>query len=138
MTDIKPSERVLATEWNTAFIERMKNSMVVSYYKYGPLRDAYPEKINAIESLKVRLAAYERTGNADFLVDVANFALIEATAPRHPKAHYAAQDSSASPGRVNADGRRTHENNAGEDLKGGYENKSSVANLRSVLGGKED
>jgi hypothetical protein len=39
-------------------------------------------------------------GNAEYLVDAANFLMIEFMHPAHPAAHYRATDASGSPGRV--------------------------------------
>jgi len=69
------------------FHERMRQAMTVSFHKYGPVKDAYPHKVSAIASLKKRLALYEETGNADYLVDVANFAMIEFMLPAHESFH---------------------------------------------------
>lgn len=61
--------------------------MAVSYHKYGPVKEAYPHKVNAVATLKQRLDLYEKTGNADYLVDVANMAMIEFMHPAHPDFH---------------------------------------------------
>jgi hypothetical protein len=83
----------------------MADRMSVSYHKYGDFRLAYPRDVDAIACLRQRLARYEETGNTEWLMDVANFAMIEFEAPRHPQAHYRPTDSSESPGRVRTDGR---------------------------------
>jgi len=64
-----------------------KNMMVVSYYKYGPLKDNYGKYkcIDALGSAKKRLDKYRETGNTEFLADVANFAMIEFMNPSVPK-----------------------------------------------------
>jgi len=72
----------------------------MSYWKYGPVSDAYPHKVSALESLRQRLERYEDTGNTEWLMDVANFAMIEFMRPAHKRAHFKATDSSASPGRA--------------------------------------
>ncbi len=81
------------------FLQAMANAMGMSFYKYGKLRDAYPKKVNAIATLKDRLAEYEKTGNADYLIDVANMAMIEFEAPAHKDFHYSPGDSNKSIGR---------------------------------------
>jgi len=88
------------SEVSVAFLQGMVNRMGVSYFKYGAVREAYPSRVDAIRSLKQRLDQYEKTGNTEFLMDAANFAMIEFMAPRHPKAHFKATDSDESPGRV--------------------------------------
>lgn len=71
----------------------------MSYLKYGPVSQAYPHKVNALHSLLDRIRKYESTGNTEYLVDVANFAMIEFMHPAHKEAHFEATDSSGSPGR---------------------------------------
>lgn len=78
----------------------MNAAMLVSAYKYGAVGDAYPERVNALASLQKRIAMYQETGNTEYLVDVANFAMIEFMHPAHGNAHFKATDASGSPGRV--------------------------------------
>lgn len=90
-------EKILSTEFSEDFIEKMRGSMIQSYYKYGRVSDNYPAIGNAIEDLKQRLQLYEETGNIDYLVDVSNFAMIEAMYPKHPNAHFRRCSSDESP-----------------------------------------
>lgn len=78
---------ITPSEDSPKFHDRMRQAMTVSFHKYGPLKDAYPHKVNAIASLKKRLKLYEKTGNADYLVDVGNFAMIEFMRPAHDSFH---------------------------------------------------
>lgn len=96
------SNKILETEFSPEFIEGMKNRMLVSYYKYGALKEAYPHKVNAIESLQDRLRKYQETGNTEFLIDASNFCMIEFMHPSHPHAYFAGTDDDASPGRRSA------------------------------------
>lgn len=131
----KTVAQVLDTEFSAEFVKLMQGAMALSGYKYGPISEAYPGRVDAIGSLMMRLEKYAKTGNTEFLVDVANFAMIEFMLPKHPKAHFAATASSDSPGRRSAiDGIVTHEDNTGKDLRGGYENKSAMAGMRALLG----
>jgi hypothetical protein len=98
------------TEFSERFVQYMANRMAVSFHKYGPVAEAYPERVNAIESLQKRLDLYLNggiikgkeiePGNTEYLIDAANFAMIEFMHPRHPKAFFKATDSDGSPGRV--------------------------------------
>jgi hypothetical protein len=92
------------TEFSEPFAQGMRDRMGVSYCKYGAVADAYPQRLDAIASLKKRLERYEADGNTEWLMDVANFAMIEFMHPRHPQAHFRATDSHESPGRVWASG----------------------------------
>lgn len=98
MTDERMN-KILTTEFSGDFTDKMKQAMTVSYYKYGPLSEGFPHKVDAVGSLMARLRKYADTGNTEWLVDVANFAMIEFMLPRHPKAHFAGTDGDASPGR---------------------------------------
>ena len=91
--------RIPQTEYSPEFLQGMINRMTMSYYKYGEVRKAYPRLVDAIGSLKLRLERYEQDGNTEDLMDLANYAMIEFMHPRHPKAHFEAGDSHASPGR---------------------------------------
>jgi hypothetical protein len=95
------------------FITRMRQAMEVSQHKYGNLEDAYPHKVNAIETLKDRLKKYEKTGNADYLVDVANFAMIEFVLPMNEKYHDKPTDGGEGRKWL-AGGRLTEKRNDGE------------------------
>ena len=98
--NIKTLPNVPESEFNQTFIQGMADRMAVSYFKYGKVSMAYPKLVDAIKSLHLRLEKYEQTGNTEFLMDVANFAMIEFAYPRHPKAHFEAKDSKDSPGRI--------------------------------------
>jgi hypothetical protein len=96
-----------ASEVSQEFLQRMANAMCVSFHKYGPVKVAFPGKIDAMASARDRIRQYSRDGNAEHLVDAANFLMIEAMRPAHPDAHYEPTDSDASRGRVAHDGSTT-------------------------------
>lgn len=107
------------SEFDPEFTERMCRAMMVSFYKYGKVRDAYPEKFDAMSDIRTRAASYRSSGNLWFLVDVANFAMIEAMHPRHKDAHWGPNDADSSPGRVATDSHRLQQvDNAGNRLGG--------------------
>lgn len=100
------------TEFSEQFLKGMLDRMGVSFYKYGKLSNAYPHDVDAIASLKKRLKKYEEDGNIEWLMDVANFAMIEFMRPRHENAHYNPQDSDTSPGRVDNRGKDSQAKNS--------------------------
>lgn len=127
-------EEILKTEFSIDFVEKMQRAMVVSYYKYGAIAVGFPTKIDAVGSLMIRLRKYADTGNTEYLVDVANFAMIEFLHPRHPEAHYKAESSEASPGRISLDDpAETQLDNAGNDLSKGRTSNSHIGNMREFL-----
>jgi 1,2-phenylacetyl-CoA epoxidase catalytic subunit len=91
---MKSIEEVLSTEYSTEFDEKRKKAMTLSYHKYGALHLNYPDNVDAIESLKMRLEKYAKTGNTEFMVDVANFAMIEFMT----KSNYTPTSEKESPG----------------------------------------
>lgn len=89
---------VPADQFNESFVHGMRLRMATSFYKYGRMRDAAGHGVDLVECLKQRMALYEETGNTEHLMDVANFAMIEFSAPSKEGAHYRATDSDESPG----------------------------------------
>ena len=87
----------------------MANWVAVSYHKYGAVADAYPHRMDAGASVRQRLDRYIETGNTEWLIDVANYARIEYMRPNHPRAHFMASDSEASPGRLDHSGGIHHD-----------------------------
>lgn len=91
------NDKILETEYSKEFDKLRQDRMIVSFYKYGPLKTNYKEKlIDAIESLEMRLKMYKQTGNTEFLCDIANFAMIEFMCPQHPNAHFKPLDDGKS------------------------------------------
>lgn len=88
----------MRTEFSEDFVRKMKNRMITSFHKYGPIDINARLGNDAIKDLKKRLNLYEETGNTEWLVDVGNFAMIEFMYSHHPNAHFRSTDSSESPG----------------------------------------
>ena len=80
------------------FHDMMDDRMLVSHYKYGDSREGYPEKSEAWKNIEVRVAKYLATGNVEFLIDAANFCMLEFMHPSHPTPFLQATDSDQSPG----------------------------------------
>lgn len=93
-------DNVPSSEFSMKFAQGMADRMSMSYFKYGRVAEAYPSRVDAIASLKLRLERYEETGNTEFLIDAANFAMIEFMRPKHPEAHFDPKDSGGGPGRI--------------------------------------
>ena len=111
---------VPATEFDPAFAVRMIRAMMVSYHKYGRVADAYPLKFSAADDVRARMKKYRETGNKHYLVDAANFAMIEAMHPAPERnAEWAGNDAADSPGRTTASGHRlVQETNDGTRIMG--------------------
>jgi len=91
----------LAQEYSERFDELRKNRMHMSFYKYGPAAVNYKKGYSkAIPSLENCLKKYNETANTEYLVDAANYAMLEFMYPQHEKAHFRATSSDESAGIV--------------------------------------
>lgn len=91
-------EQILKRDYSTEFDSLRQNAIVQSHYKYGWMSETYPELADAFGSLEKRVELYKQTGNADWLIDIANFAMIEFMHPAHRKYHFRRTSSDESPG----------------------------------------
>lgn len=91
-------EQILKRDFSEGFILKMKNAIEMSHYKYGWANKTYPELAQAHKCIEERLELYRETHNTEYLVDVANFAMLEFLYPAFPDAKYTPTDSDKSPG----------------------------------------
>jgi len=120
IADYMAAAGVPLTEFDPSFVTRMVSAMMVSFHKYGRVADAYPLKFNAASDVRARMSKYRETGNMHFLVDAANFAMIEAMHPSPERnAQWGDNDAASSPGRTTASGHRlVQEANDGSRIMG--------------------
>lgn len=91
---------VLDTEYSNEFDKLRKNRVEVSYFKYGPARDNFGGgRVDAIGSLELCLEKFKKTGNTEYLLDVANYAMFRYMFPM-PGEYFKPTDSSESAGTV--------------------------------------
>lgn len=87
-------------EYSTEFDKLRKNRVEVSFYKYGSARDNFGSgRVDAIGSLELCLEKFKKTGNTEYLLDVANYAMFRYMFPL-PGEYFKATDSSESAGTV--------------------------------------
>ena len=91
-------DEILKRDFSEDFVNKMKNAIEMSWYKYGFASKTYPELAKACSCIQERLNKYFETHNTEYLVDVANFAMLEFMFPAFDDAKYNPQDSSSSPG----------------------------------------
>lgn len=85
----------------TKMATMMAHAIEMSYYKYGTARKTYPELAQAHKCIEERLDYYENgrpsrciaPHNKDYVIDVANFAMLEAMFPEHPHLHFTYADA---------------------------------------------
>lgn len=87
-------------EYSDEFDKMRKARVYVSYHKYGPARKNFGEgRVDAIGSLELCLEKFKKTGNTEYLLDVANYAMFRYMFPM-PGEFFKATDSSESAGTV--------------------------------------
>lgn len=91
-------EEIMKRDWSSEFVAKMERAIETSHYKYGWMSDTYPELAQAVKCIQERVDLYNKTHNLEYLVDIANFAMIEYKHPSYPDASYTPQDSDKSPG----------------------------------------
>lgn len=90
----------ISKEYSEEFDKLRKNRVEVSFYKYGPARDNFGSgRVDAIGSLELCLEKFKKTGNTEYLLDVANYAMFRYMYPL-PGEFFKSTDSSESAGTV--------------------------------------
>lgn len=94
---IKMSD-ILKLEYSEEFDKKRQEAVLVSYHKYGPSKENFRKgMVDAIGSLKKNLKKFEETGNTEYLVDVANYAMFRFMYPQGNES-YRPTDSDQSAG----------------------------------------
>jgi hypothetical protein len=94
MVELKWPKGIPLTEYSEEFLQGMLDRMAMSYNKYGAINNAFPSKVNAIETLNLKLQEYYKDKNTEKLIDIANYAMIEFMLPAYPGAKYTPTDGS--------------------------------------------
>lgn len=94
------------SEYSVPFLQGMINRMGVSYHKYGKVADNASNRTDSLKSMQLRLQKYKETGNTEFLIDAANFLMVEFMVPSVDNAYFKPTDSNESPGLVAQSGKR--------------------------------
>lgn len=109
------------SEFSEVFIQGMIDRMGVSFYKYGKVDEAYPLYIDALASMRDRVKKYKETRNSEYLIDAANFLMIEFMCPSLEDVDYKPTDVDGSIGRVEA-WNHTQTQDSNKDLKEAWKN----------------
>lgn len=91
---------ILQNEYSTEFDKLRQNRVAVSYHKYGAAKKNFGEgRVDAIGSLELCLDKFKKTGNTEYLLDVANYAMFRYMYPM-PNEYFKTTDSKDSAGTV--------------------------------------
>jgi len=86
-------DELIETEWSHQFEQLMKNRLIMGAFRYGVIVDGSKLKgTKRTEYIQVKLEQYKVDGNAEHLVDIANFCLVEFREENHPHFHFSAKD----------------------------------------------
>ena len=85
-------DELFQTEWSPEFEKAMRHRLVFGAIRYGRMGHGgippgKPE-YDRVASIRARLNRFERTGNAEWLVDIANMALLIYEERVHPTFHF--------------------------------------------------
>lgn len=78
------------SEWSPRFESLMRNRLIMGAMRYGPLHAPGKRQWNRPMAIRKRMRQYEETGNLEYLVDIANLALLEFEEGAHPTKHFSA------------------------------------------------
>jgi len=106
------------TQYSIKFLQGMVDRVLMSYPKYGHIKDSVEKGMDPLAEVFARLRKYRETGNTEWLIDAANYCMIEFMHPSHDDAHFRSTDSGESDGRAMRDGTRhaKHADQMGGDL----------------------
>lgn len=93
-------EELKISEWSPEFEQLMRNRLVLGAIRYGKMgHGAIPRgkpRYDRCASIRTRLLKYEETGNAEWLVDISNIALLMYEERYHPNFHFRSIDDDVS------------------------------------------
>lgn len=82
---------IIGSQTADNFCELMDNRLAMGYLRYGDRkRPLYHGLI--LGKLEAKLIDYQKTGNLELLVDVANYCRLEFSTSQHPNKHFHAVD----------------------------------------------
>jgi hypothetical protein len=74
---IPPLDSLKKSEWSPEFEQLMRNRLIMGAFRYGLLKAPGKTQWNRINAIIQRAEKYAQTKNKEFLVDIANFCLLE-------------------------------------------------------------
>lgn len=92
-------KNILDTDYSSRFDELRKKAIILSHYKYGNAVDNFGMNgnVDAIKTLELCLNKFKETGNVEYLIDVANYAMFRFMFPK-PGEYYKPTGSNESAG----------------------------------------
>ena len=79
------------------FIQGMLDRMMVGFHNYGHMRRKHDRPDN-LKNIQIRVNKYKESGNTEFLMDAANYCMMEFAVPSVEGAFFKPTESHESPG----------------------------------------
>jgi hypothetical protein len=111
----KPSDfaTLQKTEWSPRFEMLMRNRLLMGALRYGTMeekrKNAAKNRWDLTGAIEEKAKLYEKTGNSEYLVDMANYCLLAFEFDPHPNKHFKALDDHhdhCKPRRLNSERRK--------------------------------
>ena len=100
MPDKRVTDEILKEDYSFDFDRKRQNMVIVSHFKYGKARDNFASgRVDAIETAKRCIEAFEKDKNTEHLADAANYLMFRFKYPYHGE-EYKHTDSDKSVGTV--------------------------------------
>lgn len=80
------------TEWDSKFEHLMHSRLIMGAIRYGLINAPNKPKYDRCASIRKRLQLFEESGNAEYLVDIANMALLMFAEKQHSNFHFSSVD----------------------------------------------
>jgi hypothetical protein len=94
LPDLVPLDQI-----DIPFIQGMIDRMAFGYFNYGHMR-RYEVKSHSLKNVEIRLKHYKKTKNTEFLMDAANYCMMEFCVPSIIGAKYTPTTKKESPGAI--------------------------------------
>lgn len=101
---LKFPDSVPIDQIDVEFLQGMLNRMAFGFHNYGHSR-RYQHKPHSLKNIEIRLKEYRRTHNTEFLMDAANYCMMEFCVPSFKDAYFRPTSKAESPGAI-VDGKR--------------------------------
>lgn len=85
-------EKIIDIQMDFKFLVRMTYRMIMGGFRYKLQTKQVKVKYKNLESVRKRLDLFERTGNGEHLVDIANLCMIMHRLQDHPHYHFTTVD----------------------------------------------
>lgn len=85
-------ENLRRTQWSDDFERKMRNRLIMGALRYGLMKSPDKPQYDRMTSIQKKVELYKQTGNDEYLVDIANCALLEYEEGGHPLKHFRADD----------------------------------------------